>query len=47
LWPVFYNAVTGFLRVGKNEHDDAPDVLTAMTEHFGDDEEGQDLTGLF
>jgi predicted phage terminase large subunit-like protein len=31
-WPVFYSQVTTYQREGKNKHDDAPDVLTAIVE---------------
>lgn len=34
MWPEFYNAVTGYLKEGKNAHDDAPDVLSGMVERF-------------
>lgn len=31
-WPEFYQAVTGYLKQGRNAHDDAPDALTGMVE---------------
>jgi predicted phage terminase large subunit-like protein len=31
-WPVFYRHVTGYMIKGKNDHDDAPDVLTGIVE---------------
>jgi len=31
-WPEFYNHVTGYLKSGKNKHDDAPDVLAGIYE---------------
>lgn len=34
LWPEFYNQVMNYMKVGKNAHDDAPDVLSGMVEHF-------------
>ena len=34
LFPKFHNDVTSFNRVGKNAHDDAPDVLTGIIEHI-------------
>ena len=34
LWPEFYNQVTYYMKVGKNAHDDAPDALSGMVEHF-------------
>jgi hypothetical protein len=33
-WPQFANAVKNHRKEGKNLHDDAPDVLTGMTEDF-------------
>ena len=32
LFPAFASAILGYLRVGKNEHDDAPDALTGTIE---------------
>ncbi len=31
-WPEFYQAVVGYMKEGKNAHDDAPDVLTGIIE---------------
>lgn len=31
-WPEFYKALTRYQREGKNEHDDAPDALTGVSE---------------
>jgi predicted phage terminase large subunit-like protein len=46
LWPDFYQAVTHFMKVGKNAHDDAPDALTGTVEHRR--KVGlQDLSGYF
>lgn len=36
-WPQFARAVKGFRKKGRNTHDDAPDVLTGMVEHFRKD----------
>lgn len=33
-WPQFAQAVNGYRKVGRNAHDDAPDVLTGMVENF-------------
>lgn len=33
-WPQFAQAVKGYRKVGRNAHDDAPDVLTGMVENF-------------
>ena len=32
LFPEFANAITGYLKAGKNAHDDAPDALTGTVE---------------
>lgn len=32
LWPDFYNAITRYMKVGQNAHDDAPDALTGTIE---------------
>ena len=34
LFPTFYQQVTEYQRVGKNEHDDAPDCLTSIVENL-------------
>jgi len=31
-WPVFYKALTNYLKEGKNKHDDAPDCITGVAE---------------
>lgn len=36
-WPQFANAIKGYRKVGVNGHNDAPDVLTGMVEHFRKD----------
>jgi predicted phage terminase large subunit-like protein len=33
-WPQFARAVKGYRKLGKNSHDDAPDVLTGMVESY-------------
>lgn len=33
-WPEFYRDITGYQKEGKNAHDDAPDALTGVAEHF-------------
>lgn len=33
-WPEFYNQVRNYLKAGKNAHDDAPDALTGIVEHY-------------
>ena len=47
MWPEFYDAVTGYMKVGNNKHDDAPDVLTGMVEKFGQTTGVQNLDGVF
>ena len=32
MWPDFYQALTHYMKVGKNAHDDAPDALTGTVE---------------
>jgi predicted phage terminase large subunit-like protein len=34
MWPQFYIDVTGYLKAGKNAHDDGPDCLTGMVERY-------------
>ncbi len=33
MWPDFHRQITTYMKVGKNDHDDAPDVLTGIVEH--------------
>lgn len=46
MWPDFYNSITSYMKVGKNDHDDAPDALTGTVEKRG---KGgvKDASGLF
>lgn len=46
MWSDFYNALTSYMKVGKNAHDDAPDSLTGTFEWRGKGI-SQDLSGLF
>lgn len=46
MWPEFHKAVTSYMKVGGNDHDDAPDVLTGMVEQRGKATK-QNLSGLF
>jgi predicted phage terminase large subunit-like protein len=32
MWPAFYSALTSYMKVGTNEHDDAPDCITGCVE---------------
>lgn len=32
MWPDFYNALTRYMKIGQNAHDDAPDALTGTIE---------------
>jgi len=34
-WPEFYMSLMAYQEEGKNKHDDAPDALTGLVEHFG------------
>ena len=34
-WPEFYRDVTSYVKGGKSQHDDAPDVLTGIAEQIG------------
>lgn len=33
-WPEFYKAMISYQKAGKNAHDDAPDAVTGIAEHF-------------
>ncbi len=33
-WPRFFAAMVGYMRKGKNEHDDAPDAMTGLAEYI-------------
>ena len=33
MWPEFYQAITHYMKVGGNDHDDAPDALTGTIEY--------------
>ena len=35
-WPAFYKALTGYLKEGKNKHDDAADCITGVAEETND-----------
>lgn len=47
MWPVFYKHLTTYMKVGTNEHDDAPDTLTGMVEQRGKGMGVQDIAGYF
>ena len=47
MWPEFYNAITTYMKVGNNKHDDAPDCLTGTVEWRGKGVQNQDLTRYF
>lgn len=38
MWPEAYKALTTYMKVGKNDHDDAPDALTGTVEMRGSNE---------
>lgn len=46
MWPDFYKALTSYMKVGKNEFDDAPDCLTGTIEQRGKST-NKDLSGMF
>lgn len=46
LWPQFYRDVTTYMKVGKNDHDDAVDCLTGTFEQRGN-ASVQDISGYF
>ena len=46
LWPAFYDALTNYMKVGTNDHDDAPDCLTGCVEQRAK-KGNQDLSGIF
>lgn len=46
MWPEFYKALTTYMKVGKNEHDDAPDAVTGTVEQRGKSA-NKDLSGYF
>ncbi|MEG0697175.1 MAG: phage terminase large subunit, partial [Algoriella sp.] len=45
LWPTFHTHITTYMKVGKNEFDDAPDALTGTVERRGESsiEETEDI----
>ena len=47
LWPQFYRDVTNYMKVGKNDHDDAVDALTGTFEQRGKGGISQNLAGYF
>jgi len=46
MWPKFYKAITSYMKVGDNDHDDAADALTGTVEQRNKGGR-QDLTGIF
>lgn len=46
LFPEFYKAITGYLKAGSNEHDDAPDALTGTIERRNKNSK-VDVAGIF
>ena len=46
LFPEFATAINGYLKIGKNPHDDAPDALTGTVEKRKKRAK-QDVAGLF
>ena len=33
MWPGFYKSLTSYMKVGRNDHDDAEDALTGVVEN--------------
>jgi predicted phage terminase large subunit-like protein len=46
MWPAFHKALTSYMKVGKNDHDDAPDCLTGTIEQRPVSVK-QNYTGIF
>ena len=46
MWPQFHKAITQYMKIGNNKHDDGPDALTGCTEWRGKGV-SQDLDGVF
>lgn len=46
MWPSFHKAITSYMKIGKNEHDDAPDALTGTVEERPNGRK-QNLSGMF
>ena len=46
MFPEFYKAVTSYMKIGTNKHDDAPDALTGTVERRGS-ASAKDLSGYF
>lgn len=46
MWPKFHSDITSYMKVGKNDHDDAPDALTGTVEERPNGRK-QDLSGMF
>jgi len=44
-WPKYYNAMTSFLKEGRNANDDAPDATTGVVERMS--KTNKDLSGYF
>ena len=47
MWPDFYQALAHYMKVGRNEHDDAPDALTGCVEQRKASKIPQNLTKYF
>lgn len=47
MFPEFHKAITYYMKVGKNDHDDAPDALTGTVEQRPNKKGIQNLEGIF
>lgn len=46
MWPEVYKALTNYMKVGNNDHDDAPDGLTGTVEMRGKDNQTTDTQSI-
>lgn len=47
MWPEFYAQVANYLKAGKNPHDDAPDALTGIVEHYRENKSKGSIYDLY
>jgi predicted phage terminase large subunit-like protein len=47
MWPDVYKALTNYMKVGNNDHDDAPDGLTGTVEMRGKDNQMTDTHSIY
>jgi len=46
MWPEVYKALNNYMKVGNNDHDDAPDGLTGTVEMRGKDNQTTDTQSI-